>query len=69
MGQSVDSSKSRVRNWGLAVIMRTVYTYMISLSLNVMFTLRKKSCHWGCTFSKDTLLYLKGAYWYLTGTY
>jgi len=26
---------------------------------------RYKSCHWGCTFSKGTLLYLKGAYWYL----
>jgi len=28
---------------------------------------RYKSCHWGGTFSKDTLLYLKGAYWYLNG--
>jgi len=26
---------------------------------------KDKSCHWGCTFSKDTLLYLKAAYWYL----
>jgi len=34
-------------------------------------TLRKryKSCHWGCTFSKGTLLYLKGAYWYLNSSY
>jgi len=23
---------------------------------------RYKSCHWGCTLSKDTLLYLKAAY-------
>jgi len=30
---------------------------------------RYKSGHWGCTFSKSTLLYLKGAYWYLNGTY
>jgi len=30
---------------------------------------RYKSCHWGCTFSKGTLLYLKGAYWYFNGTY
>jgi len=30
---------------------------------------RYKSCHWGCTFSKGTLLYLKGAYWYRNGTY
>jgi len=29
---------------------------------------RYKSCHWGGTFSKGTLLYLKGAYWYLNGT-
>jgi len=28
---------------------------------------RHKSCHWGCTFSKGTLLYLMGAYWYLKG--
>jgi len=27
-----------------------------------------KSCHWGGTFSKGTLLHLKGAYWYLNGT-
>jgi len=26
---------------------------------------RSKSCHWGCTFSKGTVFYLKGAYWYL----
>jgi len=29
---------------------------------------RYKSCHWGCTFSKGTLLYPKAAYWYLSGT-
>ncbi|KAG1973277.1 glucokinase regulatory protein [Pimephales promelas] len=33
------------------------------------YTLRKKSCHWGCTFSKGTLLYPKATYWYLSGTY
>jgi len=35
------------------------------------FTLKKryKSCHWGGTFSKGTLLYLNCAYWYLHGTY
>jgi len=27
---------------------------------------RSKSCHWGCTFSKGTLLYPKAAYWYLS---
>jgi len=30
---------------------------------------RYKSCHWGCTLSKDKLLYPKAAYWYLSGTY
>jgi len=30
---------------------------------------RYKSCHWGCTFWKGTLLYPKAAYWYLSGTY
>jgi len=29
---------------------------------------RYKSCHWGCTFSKGTVLYPKAAYWYLSGT-
>jgi len=29
---------------------------------------RYKSCHWGCTFSKGTLLHPKAAYWYLSGT-
>jgi len=28
-----------------------------------------KSCHWGCTFSKGTLLYPKAAHWYPSGTY
>jgi len=30
---------------------------------------RYKSCHWGCSFSKGTLLYPKATYWYLSGTY
>jgi len=30
---------------------------------------RYKSCNWGCTFSKGTLLYPKAAYWYLSSTY
>jgi len=39
--------------------------------INRHYTLRKKrykSSHWGCTFSKGTLLYPKAEYWYLTGT-
>jgi len=27
---------------------------------------KDKTCHWGCTFSKGTLLYPKAAYWYLS---
>jgi len=49
---------------------------ILKVTLNVYVllscTLRKKrykSCHWGCTFSKGTLLYPKAAYWYLSGTY
>jgi len=39
----------------------------VGLSLNRQKK-RYESCHWGGTFSKGTLLYLKGAHWYLHGT-
>jgi len=43
------------------------FFYTVKSSICTLSENRYKSCH--CTFPKGTLLYLKGAYWYLKGTY
>jgi len=45
------------------------YFELLMTLYNTLSEKRYKSCHWGCTFSKGTLLYPKAAYWYLSGTY
>jgi len=56
-----------VKEWCEAGGVITDKPHLISLTEHSQKK-RYKSCHWGGTFSKGTLLYLKGAYWYLNGT-
>jgi len=44
----------------LLCVLFLIYQQHLDMVLHVIITLRKeryKSCHWGCTFSKGTLLY------------
>jgi len=58
-----DLSQDNILKYDFFLFEDCVLVFEIYIS-NILHSQKKrsKSCHWGCTFSKGTLLYPKGAF-------